>query len=199
MNTGPKPFAARRTHTRSWIQGIHAAVVITSLGAMLLPTTAWGHPQTREGFFIGLGLAKGSAGFDFGSGSSDREGGSGGSFRFGWAVNPKFGLGLENNSWFTANDVAVGAIGVTTVAASFFPAEGLVLRGGLGAGYEGAAGEGLAGDAGFGWTIGTAYEFRVARSFAIGPQIDYTHVDLSSASANFYNIGLSMNWYFIPK
>jgi len=200
MNTAPKTFADHRSpDPRSWVHGLHAALAATALVVMLLPATAWAHPQTRDGFFIGLGLAKGSAALDFGSGSTDRESGTGGSFRFGWTVNPKFGLGLENNSWFTSSDVAVAAMGVTTLAASFYPAEGLVLRGGLGAGYEGAASDGLGGDAGFGWTLGAAYEFRVTRSFAIGPQIDYSHMSLSSADANYYNVGLSMNWYFIPK
>jgi hypothetical protein len=195
MNTGPNCFRAPNT---PWRHRLHTAVAIAAF-AMMLPAMAWAHPQTRQGFFIGLGLASGSAALDFGSGSTDRESGSGGSFRLGWTVNPKFALGLENNSWFTSNDVAVATLGVTTIAATFFPAEGLVLRGGLGGGYEGAAGDGLGGDAGFAYTVGAAYEFRVMRSFAIGPQIDYSHMTLSSADGNFYNIGLSMNWYFIPK
>ena len=203
MSTGPKLLAARRSHTHSWIQGLHAAVLIAALGVTLLPTTASCHPQTRQGFFIGLGLASGSAAVDFGGGSTDRESGVGGSFRLGWTVNPKFAVGLENNSWFKSDAVSAATLGAMTVAGSFFPAEGLVLRGGLGGGYEGEAGDGLGGSAGFAWTLGTAYEFRVTRSFALGPQIDYTHVSLdtadSGASANYYNIGLSLNWYFIPN
>jgi len=69
----------------------------------------------------------------------------------------------------------------------------------LGGGYEGEAGDGLGGSAGFAWTLGAAYEFRVTRSFALGPQIDYTRMNLEFADADYYNIGLSMNWYFIPK
>jgi hypothetical protein len=106
---------------------------------------------------------------------------------------------MENNSWFKSEEGSAVTLGAVTLAGSFFPAEGLVLRAGLGEGYEGAAGEGLGGDAGFAYSVGAAYEFRLTRSFALGPQIDYTHMSLEFADANYYNIGLSMNWYFIPK
>jgi len=199
MNTQPRHRAVYRgSKTHAWLGASYAGLIL-SLGVMLLPTTARAHPQTRDGFFIGLGLATGSAAVDFGSGSTDRESGSGGSFRLGWTVNPKFALGLENNSWFTSSDEAVAAMGATTFAASFFPAEGLVLRGGVGLGYEGEASDGLGGAGGFAWTVGTAYEFRVTRSFAIGPQIDYTRLSLDNIDANYYNVGVSLNWYFIPK
>src|SRR5436190_15093776 len=189
MNTGPKCFPVRRRAEHpSWIKAFHTAVLVAALGVMLLPmllpTTASAHPQTREGFFIGLGLASGSAALDFGDGSTtDRESGLGGSFRMGWTVNPKFAIGMENNSWFKSQEGSSTTFGAVTLAASVFPAEGLVLRGGLGGGYEGAAGDGLAGDAGFAWTLGAAYEFRVTQSFALGPQIDYSHVGLESADA----------------
>lgn len=174
-------------------------MAIIALGTILLPATAGAHPDTRQGFFIGLGLAKGSMAQTSGGASTDRMSGSGGSFRLGYAINPTFALGLENNSWFTSDDSGIAALGTSTVAASFFPVRGLVLRGGVGAGYGGAAGDGLAGEVGFGWTAGAAYEFRVARSFAIGPQIDYAHMGFQYVADNYVNVGLSMNWYFIPQ
>jgi hypothetical protein len=193
MHTGLRRFPTR-------IQSFRAAVSITALGLLLLPVTAWaGHPQTREGFYIGLGLASSSAALVFDGESTDRESGTGGSFRLGWTLNPKFAIGLETNSWFKSQDEVAATLGAVTVAGSFFPAEGLVLRGGLGGGYEGEAGEGLGGSAGFAYTLGTAYEFRLTRSFALGPQIDYTHLSTEFFDANYYNIGVSMNWYFIPK
>lgn len=148
---------------------------------------------------MGLGLARGSMAQTSQGVSTDRESGSGGTFRLGYAINPKFALGLENNSWFKSYPNAIVAFGTSTVAVSFFPAQGLVLRGGIGAGYGGGAGDGLSGEVGVGWTAGTAYEFRVARSFAIGPQIDYAHVSFEFDEINYVNVGLSMNWYFIPR
>ena len=200
MNIGPKYLAARRTAARSTMPGLPAALLIAALAVMLFPATARSHPQTRDGFYIGLGMASGSAAVDFGGNNDDRETGYAGSFRFGWTVNPKFALGLESNSWVKVNDEAAASIGSVTVAGSFFPAEGLVLRGGLGGGYLGEADEGLGGSGGFAYSLGATYEFRVLRTLAIGPQIDYTHVSLENdASANFYNFGLALNWYFIPK
>jgi len=188
-----------RSTARSWIRRFHTAVAISAFAAILLPMTAGAHPQTRSGFFMGLGLARGSMAQTSGEYSTDRVGGTGGTFRLGYAINPMFALGLENNSFFTSNSSVIEGLGTSTVAASFFPALGLVLRGGIGAGYGGAASDGLSGDFGFGWTVGTAYEFRVARSFAIGPQIDYAHMRFQFNDNNYVNFGLSMNWYFIAE
>jgi hypothetical protein len=88
----------RRSKPRAWIHCFHATVAISALGTILLPMTALAHPQTRQGFFIGLGLARGSMAQTSGGASSDRVGGSGGTFRLGYAINPRFALGLENNS-----------------------------------------------------------------------------------------------------
>jgi hypothetical protein len=189
------PSAASST-ARSWIRRFHTAVAMSALAAILLPMTAGAHPQTRQGFFIGLGLARGSMGQSSEGYSIDRVEGTGGTFRLGYAINPMFALGLENNSFFASNSSAIEALGTSTVAASFFPAQGLVLRAGIGAGYGGAAGDGLSGDFGFGWTAGAAYEFRVARSFAIGPQIDFAHMSFQFNDNDYVNVGLSMNWYF---
>lgn len=195
----PESISRRRSESRAWLDRRIALAALCALGTILLPVTAGAHPQTREGFFLGLGLAKGSMAQTSDGVSSDRIGGSGGTFRFGWVINPKFALGLENNSWVTSDASGAAAVGTSTFAASVFPAEGLVLRAGIGAGYGGGAGDGLSGDYGLGWTVGAAYEFRVARTFAIGPQIDYAHASFSYVEQNFVNLGLSMNWYFIPK
>jgi hypothetical protein len=187
----------RRSNARSWIRRFHTTAAISVLGSILLPMTAGAHPDTRQGFFLGLGLARGSMGQTSEGYSTDRVGGSGGTFRFGYAINPNFALGIENNSWFASSNEAIEALGTSTLAVSIFPVRGLVLRGGIGAGYGGAAGDGLSGDFGMGWTAGSAYEFRVARSFAIGPQIDYAHASFQFSDVNYINVGFSMNWYFI--
>jgi hypothetical protein len=192
-------FSPRRSSTRSWIHRFRAAVAISALGAILLPLTAEAHPHARPGLFLGLGLGAGSAAETSGGTSSARESGTGGSFRLGYAFNPKFAFGLENNSWFKVGDGGAVTLGTVNAAVTCFPAEGLVLRAGVGGGYVGAAGDGLGGEAGSGWTAGAAYEFRIARSFAIGPQFDYSHVSLQTVDENYMNLGLSMNWYFGSK
>jgi hypothetical protein len=148
---------------------------------------------------MGIGLGGGSAALNFAGETTDRLSGTGGSFRLGYVFNPKFALGFEGNTWFKSGDGYAVTLGTFTAAVTFFPTQGLVLRGGIGGGDVAAAGEGLSADVGLGWTAGVAYELRVARSFAIGPQVDYGHVNLETFDRNFLNVGLSMNWYFIPN
>jgi hypothetical protein len=175
------------------------AAMMGALGTILVPLTADAHPQTRGGFFIGLGLARGSAALSTGSEDLPRESGWGGGFRLGYAPNPKFALGIENSNWVEVAEGSAVTLGTLTGTLSVFPSEGLVLRGGVGVGDAAGAGDGLSGDIGTGWTIGAAYEFRGARSFAIGPQLDYSGVNLSDADFNYFNVGVGMTWYFIPK
>jgi hypothetical protein len=41
------------------------------------------------------------------------------------------------------------------------------------------------------------YEFRVARRFALGPQVDYSYAKIDdSLSINYWNFTLGGNWYF---
>jgi hypothetical protein len=186
------------TVSTSWIRQLQVAVAIGALGIITTTLPARAHPQTRQGFFLGIGLAAGTADVAGGSQGSS-ESGSGGNFRLGYAINPKFAIGFEGNSWVHTNAAGAGQLGTFTGAVSFFPVEGLVLRGGIGGGNSAGVGDGVSGEVGTGWTLGAGYEFRVMRTFAIGPQIDYNHVSLSNADFTFTNIGLAMTWYFIPK
>jgi hypothetical protein len=175
------------------------AAVISALGAMLAPITADAHPQTRGGFFLGFDAARGSAGVSTAGSNSERSSGWGGGFRLGYAPNPKYALGIESNRWVEVDQVSAVTLGTLTAAVSVFPAEGLVLRAGYGIGDVAGAGGGLSGEVGSGWMVGAGYEFRVARSFAIGPQLHYNGVNLKDADFNFFNTAFAMTWYFIPE
>jgi hypothetical protein len=201
MNTcSPGPAPRRRSDSSSRNGRFYAALVISALGSMLLPMTAGAHPHTRQGFFMGFGVGVGWAGQTTSFNSADgRKDGASGSFRLAYAFNPKFALGMENNSWLNTSGGGSATLGTITAAVSYFPALGLVLRAGAGAAYAGSASDGVSGDGGSGLTLGAAYEFRVARSFALGPQLDYSHVKLSKFDSDYLNLGLSMNWYFIPR
>ncbi len=174
-------------------------MLVAALGTVLFHGAVHAYPQTRQGFYFGLGLGAGSADTGFGTTNSPRLSGSAGNFRLGFTLNPKLALGLESNSWLKSAPDGIFALTTITLAASVFPAEGLVLRAGAGAGAEGGAGDGIGGEAGSGLVIGAAYEFRVARSFALGPQVDYNRVKLSFVDRSFVNVGLLMTWYFIPQ
>lgn len=40
---------------------------------------------------------------------------------------------------------------------------------------------------------------RVTRTFALGPQVDFSWMSLDSVDANTISGGLSFNWYFVPR
>jgi hypothetical protein len=168
------------------------------------------HPQDHDGWSIGFGVGGGSAGvsFDNSEGSSDRTGGGMGSFRVGYPLNPKVTIGLETNGWSKTETVegvdATVTFTATTVGAAFFPSEGLVLRAGVGLGqnkFQLAEG-GLSlskTESGLGILYGAGYEFRLARTFALGPQLTGGFSTFDGGSANWIGGTLEFNWYFIPK
>ncbi len=195
-------YAKRACRVRAPAHGTR--VVFLALVVLLgLPAVARAeNPPIRQGFFLGGGLGGGSAATTTDGETSDREGGAGVSLRLGYAFTPQLGLGLESNGWAKSENGVTVTFTTYTAALSFFQ-EGLVLRAGVGGGDVSVeetvhSTKATVTQSGFGLTAGAAYEFRVARKFAIGPQVDYGYVKVEGLRANSVNVGLSMNWYFIP-
>jgi hypothetical protein len=194
-------------HSRVFV--VVAIVALASLAAAVRPASAESYPQARGGWFLGFGFGGGTAGLTAGGQSSDRQGAPSGSFRVGYDLSPEIGLGLETNGWTKSEDVQ-GQTETDTfdmAAATFYyhpPTNGLVLRGGVGAGGAHASAKSgntttTSTETGFGFTLGAAYDFRIRRTFSIGPQIDYSWMTLSDFDANYVNFGLSFDWHFIGK
>jgi hypothetical protein len=181
-----------------------AAAALLAAG-LLWPAFANAAPQVRaQSWFVGLGLAGGSAGIEVDGLDTDREGGFGGSFRAGYAFSEQIGLGLETNAWTKEEDDVTFTFSMAAATLYFYPAEGLVLRGGVGSGSGNVEiqvpGPDLEADEdGFGFTLGAAYEFRVGRTFALGPQVDFAWMSLDSVDANYVNAGIGFTWYFVPR
>ena len=180
-----------------------AAMVITLFAATT--AIAGTHPQNHNGWSIGLGIGGGSAGLSTDGGeSSDREGGATGNFRLGYPLNERVSLALESNAWTKSENDATVSFTATTVGVAFFPSEGWVLRGGLGFGnsrFSVDAGSVTitSTETGLGLNGAVGYEFRVARTFAVGPQVDVGYASFDGGSANWFGLGLQFNWYFVPK
>lgn len=180
-----------------------AALVLTL--ATAATAVAATYPHNHNGWSIGLGLGGGTAGLSVdGAGDSDREGGVTGNFRLGYPLNEKVSLALESNAWTKSEDDATVTFSATTFGAAFFPSEGLVLRGGLGFGnsrFSAEIGNTTVSttETGFGVNGGIGYEFRVARTFAVGPQADFGYASFDGGSANWFGIGVQGTWYFVPK
>jgi hypothetical protein len=179
--------------------GIAAVVLIL---AVLTPGQAGAFPQTRDGWLVGFGIGGGSAGV---SGDDNREGGTAGSFRVGYAFQPEVSLELNSTGWSKSESGTTVTFTVTGVALNYYPgAQGFVLRGGAGLGSASATEKSgsttfSASESGLGVLLGAGYEFRVRRTFAIGPQIDFGYLNLEDGSVNYVNGCLGLHWYFIPK
>jgi len=206
-----KPFVVRFVRPRApHTSGfrLKGAVLAVALAATCLAaTTSFAdlHPNVRHGWFLGFAAGGGSAGLTGDGESSDREGGSAGSLRAGYAISPDWGIGGEGNMWFKSQGGVDFTLSTFTASVYYYPGQsGLVLRGGIGGGdAEAEVSQGnttvTATESGLGISAGVGYDIRLARTFALGPQLDFGYVNVDSFDANYFNLGVSFNWYFIPK
>jgi hypothetical protein len=180
------------------------ALSLLALGAVS-SALAGTYPQNHNGWNVGVGFGGGSAGLSDDSGNnSDRTGGGMGNFRVGYPLNEKVSLQLEGNAWSKSENGVTVTFGATTAGVAFFPSEGWVLRGGLGFGTTTVSVDFgnatiTSTERGVGLHGAAAYEFRLARTFAIGPQVDLGYASFDGGSSNWIGAGLQLNWYFIPK
>jgi hypothetical protein len=145
-------------------------------------SAAWaGHPQTRQGFWIGFGGGYGSADVSCNDcESGDREGAFVGHFRLGGTLNPHLLLGVESNVWIKEEDDVTVTLGSATGSVTVYPQaeSGFFLKAGVGLSY-------VATDVRFdsatvsiekaGWGIlaGLGYDFRVGRNLSLTPCVNY--------------------------
>jgi hypothetical protein len=52
---------------------------------------------------------------------------------------------------------------------------------------------------GLGLMAGVGYEFRVKRTVAIGPQLNWNQASTDSFTADWYDGEVAFTWYFLPK
>jgi outer membrane protein with beta-barrel domain len=192
----------RRCSIRLLTGGFVAALFVLSL---LTPSSAlagkW--PHERNGFMLGLNAGGGTAGLSVGNFDSDREGGTAGNFRAGYAVDPQFVLGLEGNVWTKKVDNETWTFSVGGAALTYYPgAGGFFVRGGVGVGNTEYSVENgnvtvTASDDGLGLLGAMGYEWRLTRRFALGPQVDFGWMDVGNdVKANYFNFTVGANWYF---
>jgi hypothetical protein len=184
--------------------------------ALLLPAAASAqHPQTRGGFGISIGLGAGSASVSC-EGCSDF-GGTGLSdyLRLGGYVRPNLFLAGETNAWFAdASNTGSDYIGAIMAVAQWYPnvQQGWYLKGGLGYAYSDLIGQ-VCPDycyysnvtpSGLGISLGTGYDLRVARNFALTPYLNYLRIvggsadsypDSPGVGAGLFQFGLGFTWF----
>lgn len=182
-----------------------AAILVSSLLFVVAPgmalAGAW--PNERDGWTIGLNLGGGTAGVNVSGFNSDRETGGAGNFRVGYAFQNQYAVGLEGNGWTKKVDNETWSFGFGGPSFTFYPgSQGFYVRGAVGVGsvkYEAKSGSVTlsASDNGFGVLGGMGYEFRLARKFALGPQVDFSYARIDEdLSINYWNFTLGGNFYF---
>lgn len=173
-------------------------VVLAALLAIAAPARAQTDPPTRSGFFIGFGADFGALGL---SDSDGREGGPGGFFTGGFAVNPRLFAGLEINGWLGNEDE--GTVDADFLFAQYlatghlFPltGRGLFLKGGLGLStLEVTTGTRGGGETrtGLGALIGVGYDIRVGENVALSPYATLGYGSFDDVSANVVHVGVGV-------
>ena len=144
--------------------------------------SAWaGHPQERQGFWIGFGGGYGSANVSCdGCEGGDREGAFAGSFKLGGTLNDRVLLGVESNGWIKEQEGVTLTLGSLTGTVSFYPqaSSGFFLKGGVGLSYidtdfsEGSLSVSVS-KTGWGVLAGLGYDLRVGRNISLTPAFNY--------------------------
>ena len=163
---------------RSW-----TVCLLSGLLLLLASPRAWaGHPQERQGFWIGFGVGYGSAdaSADCEGCSGDREGSFTGSFKLGGTLNERVLLGFEGNGWIKEVDDATLTLGSFTGTVTFYPqaSGGFFLKGGVGLSYvdtEVSEGSFTASLSKTGWGVlaGIGYDLRVGRNLSLTPCVNF--------------------------
>lgn len=161
---------------RKGLGGLVVAVVLLS------SSLAWaGHPQVREGFWIGFGGGYGSAkGRCDGCDGGSREGSFTGFLKLGGTLNKHVLLGVETNAWTKSQDNVTLTLGSFAGTVTYYPqaASGFFLKGGVGASYvstdvqEGSVNTSVS-KTGWGVLAGLGYDVRVGRNISITPCVNY--------------------------
>ena len=156
---------------------------LVALGFVLVASPeAWaGHPQDRQGFWIGFGGGYGSANASCDEcEGGDREGSYSGHFKLGGTLNPRVLLGVEGNGWMKEQDDVTLTLGSFTGTVTFYPqaSGGFFLKGGVGLSYvdtDFQAGSLSVNISKTGWGVlaGAGYDIRVGRNISITPCVNY--------------------------
>ena len=182
--------------------GLAALTAALALGsAGIAQAGPW--PHERDGVVLGFNLGAGTAGVNVTGVDSGREGGFAAGFRVGYAFTPELAVGLDGTYWSKDVDNETWTFDVGGASLTYYPgAKGFFVRGGIGAGSAEYATESggvtfTASDDGFGFLLGTGYEWRLTRKFALGPEVDYSYAKVSNDfSLNYVNFTVGLNWYF---
>jgi hypothetical protein len=157
---------------------------------------AQGHPQTREGFWIGFGFGYGSLGFECSGCTNDREGAFSGYLKMGGTLSPKLLLGGETNGWTKDDQGTMVTAANASLTLYFYPSAdgGFFLRGGVG--WASLKIEGLGSETGPGGTFGLGYDIRVSPKMSVTPVLNFNGGVLADDfKQNVVQLAVGVTWH----
>lgn len=174
-------------------------VLLTVLLALPHAASAQANPQTREGFWIGLGLGWGSLGC---SGCNTRESSAAGVLKLGGTINQQVLLGVESSAWTKDQNGARLTHSNVVFLGQFYPTaeSGFFLQGGVGFSQlrASATAGGFSASAttnGLGLTAGAGYDARVGANFSITPYGLYSWGNFDNGNADHLQFGAGVTWH----
>lgn len=179
-------------------RGFVVVVALLLLGVSVAPAQ---NAQTRKGFWIGFGFGYGSYGFSCnGCSGTGREGSISGYLKMGGTVSPKILLGGETNGWTRSEGGGTITAANASFATYFYPqpANGLFLRGGIGASTI-SLDDGLGNttnETGFGATLGGGYDLRVGANTSITPVLNWVWGNPADGfNHNFFQLAVGVTFH----
>ncbi len=153
-------------------------------------------PQTRRGFWIGLGAGYGSLGCED---CDNRSGAVSGYLKLGGTVNQRVLIGGELNGWTRKESGITFSYTHASGVIYFYPSArgGFHLKGGAGlASINIDAGPfGNGSETGGGFILGAGYDARVGRNFSLTPYFNIMAGGFDGGSANLVQFGLGATWH----
>ena len=171
-------------------------LVALLVAATPVAAAAQGHPQTREGFWIGFGFGYGTLGFECSGCSSDRAGAFSGYLKMGGTLSSKLLLGGETNGW-TKDDQGTTVTAANASLTLYFypsPSGGFFLRGGVG--WASLDIEGVGSETGPGGTLGLGYDIRVSPKMSVTPVLNFMGGALANDfKQNVVQVAVGLTWH----
>ncbi len=181
-----------------------AVAAIVLIPAAASAAVAGQYPQDHNAWSIGFGGGGSSAAVtEDNLATSDRQGGQMWNLRAGYPLNELVSLAWEGNVWTKSQGDFEFTFVTNTLGVAVYPSEGLVLRGGIGIGNTTVNETNIFrptsswSKTGLGLHFAAGYDFRIARRFAIGPQLDYGLTTFDGGHAEWFGGGVNFNWYFL--
>lgn len=164
------------------------------LALVVLPAAGQQNLERHRGFWFGFGLGGGWDSFDWSFGNRGR--GGAGYLRMGGTVNQHVLVGGEALAWFREgnNDTEVERTNVSLMTLVYPGSEGgLFFKGGFGVASnqirQGVDREGV------GLTLGSGFDFRLARNFYVTPNVDVLTQFLSDETNTSLLFTVGLGWH----